>query len=115
MENKERSMDNSSEETFDFICTTCDSKGKIVEAVRYCIECSGYCCQTCTDIHHTFPTLKGHNLLDASQGNQASNQPSSLPEFPTERCNLHTGKVIDMYCEEHNEVCCCTCVATNHN
>ncbi|KAL4221107.1 hypothetical protein ACF0H5_019367 [Mactra antiquata] len=114
MENKEPSMDNSSEETFDFICTNCDDNGKIVEAVRYCIECSGYCCQTCTDLHHTFVMMKGHNLLDASQGNQASNQPSSLPEFPTERCNLHTGKVIDMYCEEHNEVCCCTCIATHH-
>ncbi|KAL4221097.1 hypothetical protein ACF0H5_019358 [Mactra antiquata] len=114
MENKGRSMDKSSEDTFDFICTNCDGNGKIVEAVRYCIECSGYCCQTCTDLHKTFLIMKDHNLLDASQGNQASNQPSNLPEFPTERCNLHTGKVIDMYCEEHNEVCCCTCIATHH-
>ncbi|KAL4221401.1 hypothetical protein ACF0H5_019659 [Mactra antiquata] len=114
MADKGRSMDNLSEETFDFICTTCDRKGKIVEAVRYCIECSGYCCLACTDIHTTFPTLKDHNLLDASQGNQASNQPGSLPEFSTERCNLHKGKCIDMYCEEHNEVCCSTCIATNH-
>ncbi|KAL4216438.1 hypothetical protein ACF0H5_024163 [Mactra antiquata] len=114
MENKGRSIDKSSEETFDFICTTCDGNGKIVEAVRYCIECSGYCCQSCTDIHKTFPTLKDHNLLDGSQGNQASNQPTSLPEFPTERCYLHKGQVVDMYCEKHDEVCCCTCIATLH-
>ncbi|KAL4221386.1 hypothetical protein ACF0H5_019644 [Mactra antiquata] len=50
--------------------------------------------------------LKNHNLLDASQGN--------LPEFSTERCNLHKGKCIDMYCDEHNEVCCIACIATNH-
>ncbi|KAL4221365.1 hypothetical protein ACF0H5_019624 [Mactra antiquata] len=114
MADKGRSMDKMSEETFDFICTNCDSNGKIVEAVRYCIECRGYCCQTCTDTHTTIVMLKNHNLLDASQGNQASNQPGSLPEFPTERCTLHKGKVIDMYCEDHNEVGCSTCISTNH-
>ncbi|KAL4221364.1 hypothetical protein ACF0H5_019623 [Mactra antiquata] len=114
MADKGCSMDKMSEETFDFICTNCDSNGKIVEAVRYCIECSGYCCQACTDIHTTILMLKNHNLLDASQGNQASNQPGSLTEFPTERCNLHKGKCIDMYCDEHNEVCCIACIATNH-
>ncbi|KAL4235240.1 hypothetical protein ACF0H5_006878 [Mactra antiquata] len=104
-----------SEESFDFICTTCDENfNKTVEAVRYCIECSGYCCQACTDGHKLFPTLRNHNFLDASQGDQAGNQQSRLPEFPTERCSLHKGKIVDMYCKEHDDVFCSTCIATSH-
>ncbi|KAL4235251.1 hypothetical protein ACF0H5_006889 [Mactra antiquata] len=104
-----------SEESFDFICTTCDKNfNKTVEAVRYCIECNGYCCQTCTDTHKLFPALRNHNLLDVSQGGQTGNQQSRLPEFPTERCSLHKGKIVDMYCKEHDDVFCSTCIATSH-
>ncbi|KAL4233982.1 hypothetical protein ACF0H5_005637 [Mactra antiquata] len=103
-----------SDESFDFICTTCDKNNKIVEAVRYCIECSGYCCQACTDTHKLFPTLTNHNLLDVNQGSQAGSQQSNLPEFPTERCSLHKGEVLKLYCHEHDDVFCCTCIATSH-
>ncbi|KAL4223500.1 hypothetical protein ACF0H5_016971 [Mactra antiquata] len=114
MANNGQSEDKMSDEIFNFICTTCDGKGKIVEAVKYCVECQGYCCETCTDIHKTFPVLKTHNLLDASQGNQASNQPPSLPEFPTERCSIHQGKILDLICLDHDDIVCGTCVATDH-
>ncbi|KAL4235254.1 hypothetical protein ACF0H5_006892 [Mactra antiquata] len=104
-----------SEESFDFICTTCDKNyNKIVEAVRYCIECRGYCCQACTDGHKLFPTLRNHTLLDAKQGDQTGSQQPRLPEFPTERCSLHKGKIVDMYCKEHDDVFCSTCIATSH-
>ncbi|KAL4221793.1 hypothetical protein ACF0H5_020047 [Mactra antiquata] len=105
---------NMSEEVFDYICTACDRERKTLEAVKYCVECKDYCCQSCTDIHKKVSLLFGHNLLDVGQGSQAGNQPSNLPEFPTERCCVHKGKIIDMYCEEHNSVGCYVCIATDH-
>ncbi|KAL4221791.1 hypothetical protein ACF0H5_020045 [Mactra antiquata] len=105
---------NMSEEVFDYICTMCDREKKTVKAVKYCVECKDYCCQTCTDIHKKVSLLFGHSLLDVGQGSQAGNQPSNLPEFPTERCCVHKGKIIDMYCEEHNSVGCYACIATDH-
>ncbi|KAL4230680.1 hypothetical protein ACF0H5_011056 [Mactra antiquata] len=114
MANKGHSVNKTSDEIFDFICTTCDGNGEIVEAVKYCVECQGYCCQACTNIHKTFPVLKTHNLLDASRGNQASNQPPSLPEFPTERCSIHQGKILDLFCLDHDDIVCYSCVATDH-
>ncbi|KAL4230832.1 hypothetical protein ACF0H5_011206 [Mactra antiquata] len=114
MADKGQSVSKMSDEIFDFYCTTCDGNGKKVEAVKYCVECQGYCCQACTDTHKTFPVLKTHNLLDASQGNQASNQPPSLPEFPTERCSVHQGKILDLICLDHDDIVCGTCVATDH-
>ncbi|KAL4239012.1 hypothetical protein ACF0H5_003716 [Mactra antiquata] len=105
---------NTSEETFDFVCTACELDNKTLEAVKYCIECQGYCCLACTDTHRKFPTLRSHNLLDVSQGNPGSNQPPSLPEFPTERCCTHKGKVVDMYCQSHDVVGCSTCISKDH-
>ncbi|KAL4224415.1 hypothetical protein ACF0H5_017867 [Mactra antiquata] len=109
-----RSVSKTSEECFDFICTSCDRENKTLEAVRYCVECSGYCCQLCTDMHKKFPALSNHNLLDVSQGKQAGNQQPRLPEFPTERCGTHHGKVLDMYCKKHNVVGCSTCISKDH-
>ncbi|KAL4224337.1 hypothetical protein ACF0H5_017792 [Mactra antiquata] len=108
------SVSKMSEETFDFICTACDRENKTAEAVRYCVECSGYCCQPCTDMHKKFPTLNHHNLLDVSQGNQAGKQRTRLPEFPTERCDTHQGKLLDMYCGKHDVVGCHICLSKDH-
>ncbi|KAL4218864.1 hypothetical protein ACF0H5_021452 [Mactra antiquata] len=103
-----------SEETFDFICTGCDKTDKTLKAVKYCVECKVYCCQSCMDMHDWYTPLAGHSFLDVGQGYQSGNQQSSLPEFPTERCCKHEAKVLDMYCQKHDQVGCCTCMATDH-
>ncbi|KAL4218876.1 hypothetical protein ACF0H5_021464 [Mactra antiquata] len=114
MAESRRSQCNMSDKTFDFICTGCDKKNKTLKAVKYCVECKLYCCQSCTDMHEVFPSLTSHSFLDVEQENQSGNQQSSLPELPTERCCKHKAKVLDMYCQEHDQVGCCTCMATDH-
>ncbi|KAL4224211.1 hypothetical protein ACF0H5_017664 [Mactra antiquata] len=104
-----------SEETFEYICTPCDRENKTFEAVKYCVECKDYCCQSCIDIHKKYSTLIGHSFLDVGLGNQPGNQSTSLPEFPTERCSIHKGKIVDMYCETHGTVGCYACIAKDHN
>ncbi|KAL4230075.1 hypothetical protein ACF0H5_010460 [Mactra antiquata] len=114
MDTGQFSQSQMSGETFDFVCTACEQENKTLEAVRYCVECVGYCCQVCTDLHKRFPALKNHNLLGVGQGKQANKQPPRLPEFPTERCSTHVGKVLDMYCEKDDVVGCSTCISKNH-
>ncbi|KAL4225952.1 hypothetical protein ACF0H5_013940 [Mactra antiquata] len=106
--------DKMSEEAYDFVCTSCDRENKTREAVKYCIECRGYCCQTCTYLHNKFLSLMNHNFIDASRGGLIGSQPTRLPEFPTERCSTHGGKVMDLYCKCHDSVGCVTCMATDH-
>ncbi|XP_053397526.1 uncharacterized protein LOC128556416 isoform X2 [Mercenaria mercenaria] len=98
-----------SDEIGDFQCLTCTNK----TAVKYCVECQGNCCQVCVDTHSRFPTLKGHTLLDKSNC-QTPGVPAKLPEVPTERCRIHTIKLLDMYCKDHDEVGCTTCMALDH-
>ncbi|KAL4219400.1 hypothetical protein ACF0H5_021980 [Mactra antiquata] len=65
-----------------------------------------------SEIHADYSA--GHSFLDVGQGNQSGSLQSSLPELPTERCCNHKAKVLDMYCQKHDQVGCCTCMATDH-
>ncbi|KAL4229640.1 hypothetical protein ACF0H5_010028 [Mactra antiquata] len=102
-----------SEETFDFICTSCTEDNLIKEALKYCVECQKYCCKDCLTYHRRFALLKGHTFLDNSSV-KLQGQPSSLPAFPTKQCSQHIGKIMDMFCKTHDVVCCYVCVAEDH-
>ncbi|XP_053390842.1 uncharacterized protein LOC128553691 [Mercenaria mercenaria] len=64
-------------------------------------------------MHKTFPLMKAHKLLDQADFSTHSIQ-SSTPCFPTEKCSVHKTKLLDMFCKNHDEVVCDTCVAINH-
>ncbi|KAL4228350.1 Transcription intermediary factor 1-alpha [Mactra antiquata] len=102
-----------SEETFDFICTSCAEDNLIKEALKYCVECQKYCCKDCLTSHRRFALLKGHTFLDNSSV-KLQGQPSSLPAFPTKQCSQHIGKIMDMFCKTHDVVCCYVCAAEDH-
>ncbi|XP_053382666.1 uncharacterized protein LOC123540242 [Mercenaria mercenaria] len=102
-----------SDEIFSFKCTLCAKKNKNREAVKYCVECQGYCCRSCVDIHEDFPTLEGHQLLDKSDF-KSTGITTDLPDLPTLRCKIHTVKVMDMYCGNHDVVGCTNCMALTH-
>ncbi|XP_053382668.1 uncharacterized protein LOC128546058 [Mercenaria mercenaria] len=105
--------EDTSDEIFNFKCTPCAKKNKNREAVKYCVECQGYCCRSCVDIHEDFPTLEGHQLLDKSDF-KSTGITTDLPDLPTVRCKIHTVKVMDMYCENHDVVGCTSCMALSH-
>ncbi|XP_053390788.1 uncharacterized protein LOC128553638 [Mercenaria mercenaria] len=105
--------EDTSDELFSFKCSPCLANNRNREAVKYCVECQGYYCQSCADVIHMIPGLKGHTLLDNSNY-KSSGLPAGLPAVPTERCSIHETKIVDMYCGNHDEVGCTTCMALNH-
>ncbi|XP_053402492.1 uncharacterized protein LOC128557894 [Mercenaria mercenaria] len=105
--------DNASDEIIDIKCCVCAGKNIIRQAEKYCVECQDYYCIPCTDMHKAFPLMRGHKLLDKADFSTHGLQ-SSLPCFPTERCSIHKAKLLDMFCKNHDEVVCATCVAINH-
>ncbi|XP_045195966.2 uncharacterized protein LOC123551249 [Mercenaria mercenaria] len=102
-----------SDEIFSFKCSSCLANNRNREAVKYCVECQGYCCQSCADMIHMMPALKGHTLLDGSNY-KSSSLHSGLSAVPTERCSVHETKIVDLYCGNHDEAGCTTCMALNH-
>ncbi|XP_053401568.1 uncharacterized protein LOC123540683 [Mercenaria mercenaria] len=105
--------DNASDGIIDTKCSVCAGKNLTREAEKYCVECQDYYCIPCTDMHKAFPSMRAHKLLDKADFSTHGLQ-SSLPCFPTERCQIHKAKLLDMFCKNHDEVVCATCVAINH-
>ncbi|XP_053379538.1 uncharacterized protein LOC128548511 [Mercenaria mercenaria] len=101
-----------SDETFDFLCTMCKRKDRNREAERYCVDCDDYYCLSCVKVHEDVPPLTKHQILIKSQFLQRTSK--TPPMLPTERCEKHVHKLVDMYCNNHDDVCCAICLATDH-
>jgi hypothetical protein len=101
-----------SDEIFDVLCSMCKNKGKKTEGEKFCVDCHDYFCRTCVQVHNEVPVLVGHKVLDKSQVKSGTSK--GLPRAPTERCDRHSHKHIDMYCQNHDNVGCSTCMAVDH-
>ncbi|XP_060562105.1 uncharacterized protein LOC132721755 [Ruditapes philippinarum] len=101
-----------SDEIFDVLCSMCKNKGKHTEGEKFCVDCEDYFCITCVQVHSEVPVLAGHNVLDISQVRSGASK--GLPRGPTERWGRHSHKHIDMYCQNHDNVGCSTCIAVDH-
>ena len=111
------STTNASDEHFDFSCTpcTCNKKGKNSEAVKYYVECQEYLCGTCEESHNSFSVLAGHTLVGQSNFGGISGKDSrDLLSVPTERSQLHSLKLVDMYCADHDTVGCHVSFTIHH-
>ncbi|XP_060560404.1 uncharacterized protein LOC132720301 [Ruditapes philippinarum] len=94
----------------DFPCSPCFKEGKNVAAIKHCVECDENLCQKCLGDHNKFSSMRGHQLLDTVK------QPSGIKqELPSQRCERHGGKLIDVYCPGHDKVGCATCMTIEHS
>ncbi|XP_060605722.1 uncharacterized protein LOC132758183 [Ruditapes philippinarum] len=101
-----------SDEIFDVLCSMCRNEGRNTEGEKYCVDCLDYFCVSCVKVHSKVPVLAGHKVLDKSQVKSGTNK--GLPRAPAERCDRHSHKHIDMYCQNHDNVGCSTCMAVDH-
>ncbi|XP_060587036.1 uncharacterized protein LOC132742315 [Ruditapes philippinarum] len=101
-----------SDELFDVLCSMCKNKGTNTEGEKFCVDCHDYFCRNCVQVHNVVPVLVGHKVLDKSQVKSGTS--IGLPRAPTERCDRHSHKHIDMYCQNHDKVGCSTCMAVDH-
>ena len=103
-----------SDETFDKLCIICKRKDKNSEAERYCIDCQDYYCSKCVKVHEDVPLLRDHEIFGKDKFPSRSSSNLSIPNAPTEQCERHMHKHVDMYCENHDTVGCSTCMAVDH-
>ncbi|XP_045165144.2 uncharacterized protein LOC123529035 [Mercenaria mercenaria] len=99
-------------ETSDLLCSLCKTRNKTTEAAKFCVDCRDYYCSTCVEFHDDVPALSRHKILDSSQFQPGAGQ--VLQMVPTERCDKHSHKHVDMYCLNHDDVGCSACMAVDH-
>ncbi|XP_060608515.1 uncharacterized protein LOC132760543 [Ruditapes philippinarum] len=101
-----------SDEIFDVLCSMCRNEGRNTEGDKYCLDCHDYFCVSCVKVHSKVPLCAGHKVLDTSQVKSGTG--NALPRAPAERCDRHSHKHIDMYCQNHDSIGCSTCMAVDH-
>ncbi|XP_069140991.1 E3 ubiquitin-protein ligase TRIM33-like [Argopecten irradians] len=105
-------MDGGMKRKDDITCTMCrDIRDSSVAAVYWCTDCSEGLCEKCYNYHQKNKTNSDHNsgLIGTSTHIQV-NSNNSIDED----CPQHRGKVLEVYCSDHSELCCVVCFATKH-
>ncbi|XP_045171131.2 uncharacterized protein LOC123533539 [Mercenaria mercenaria] len=98
---------------YEYQCSLCE-EGQHVEATKFCKECFVYMCDSCVHTkHNKFPLNKRHQMLEQTQFSTVKASP--LRSFPTKRCAKHPGELINIYCGEHDVVCCIVCKTLEHS
>lgn len=103
-----------SDEYHQFQCSLCDKDGKNVTAETYCVDCDQSLCMACLKQHSKFDGMKNHQLVENAFRACDEKQRGKRFELPCQRCELHHGKLLDVYCKDHKQVCCRTCVSIHH-
>ena len=73
-------------------------------AVKFCAHCEAFYCNDCVEQHNSI--LSHHPIEDVLSDQVAK-------ELPTEVCREHM-KTIDLYCKQHDQLGCSTCMALDH-
>ncbi|XP_060604855.1 uncharacterized protein LOC132757557 [Ruditapes philippinarum] len=89
-------------------CSPCGRENRKVDATKFCTECDEHLCEKCVHDHKKFVVTKTHRIT-------AKQKPPSTPRQKlTDRCTHHEGKTIELFCGDHDELCCSVCVAVGH-
>jgi len=110
MEEKSMSLYKGSDALYDFECSSCYEDGLNTEAQHFCRDCDECFCDKCVSYHNK--ALRKHAVLgrkDVSQWAAASSKVDALV-----RCDHHQTKALELYCEDHGQLCCHICVSVGH-
>ncbi|KAJ8322361.1 LOW QUALITY PROTEIN: hypothetical protein KUTeg_000832 [Tegillarca granosa] len=94
------------------LCGPCKNDNRKIPAVTWCTICLEGMCQNCTSCHKWMKLSRSHTTLPISEVPEES---LAMPLLEVdEPCLKHAGKVLEVYCLGHKEMCCVLCLATNH-
>ncbi|XP_045200616.2 uncharacterized protein LOC123554483 [Mercenaria mercenaria] len=108
--NLRKSFYQGSDEVHDFPCSPCAKNRMNVAATKHCEQFDENLCTKCLNHHNKFSLMKGDQLLD-----KLKSPSGHRPDLPSQSCDRHGGKLIDVYCPSHDKVGCSTCIAVDHS
>ena len=91
-------------------CDPCYRRREKVIAAKWCKECAEALCEQCVSFHRSLKYSQNHTLMEFEDLRQ---QPikNTLPRPP---CPTHENTTLGFFCEDHQKVCCSSCVTVNH-
>ncbi|XP_065937597.1 E3 ubiquitin-protein ligase TRIM33-like [Magallana gigas] len=90
-------------------CMFCQRNDKTVQAKHWCKTCTETICDDCKSIHSYVPMLKDHKIVRLSDVEDLRKETEI-----DEPCVIHKGKYVEVFCHDHDQLCCSTCFFTKH-
>ncbi|XP_052781151.1 uncharacterized protein LOC128217798 [Mya arenaria] len=109
--NVDSSLHKASDLIHEFTCSPCEDDGLNSEAQNYCVDCSKYYCSRCESKHGGL--FKRHKVLDRKDVKKWAAVPGTVVD-DLERCEHHPGKKVELFCGDHQKLCCHICVSVVH-
>ncbi|WAR03983.1 hypothetical protein MAR_010541 [Mya arenaria] len=103
------STDTTSDVVHDYTCTVCEERELNAEARIYCAKCLTRYCGPCNQ-HHAHLFAK-HEVLDRTALDRWGVVRSRVG---IETCTEHMGREVEMFCVDHEALCCAVCVTVAH-
>ena len=80
-------------------------------ALNHCASCEMFMCKNCSELHNNWPANKKHNLLSVEK---LSNPESQVKMRKKLLCSKHEDKVLEIFCQTCNDLCCINCMSSDH-
>ncbi|KAH3717258.1 uncharacterized protein LOC127855710 [Dreissena polymorpha] len=103
-------VDKGSDSFIDFCCSPCHEHKTVQWAEFYCDNCVTFYCAKCINLHSQ---LFGKHVT-YGRGDTSKWPVSKEVEDFLLKCDLHTDKHLEMYCNDHSQLCCTNCAFLNH-
>ena len=94
----------------DKLCGTCEEGGDRTVASHWCRDCAEPLCDNCLKYHRLMKISRRHKIEEMEIIRRHPKRILSVPQ----PCPDHVGKDIELFCADHNTLCCVMCVATEH-
>ncbi|CAG2252419.1 unnamed protein product [Mytilus edulis] len=105
-------MDNS--KSINQECHLCKRRNKIAEATQWCRDCAEALCDEFLQLHGFMKLFADHKVVQIDE----TNFPSIIEEpdlsMISDSCPVHTSKVLEAFCFDHQQLCCLLCITLHH-
>lgn len=91
------------------VCKPCQEDGEDKKANSWCKDCSEALCDECVKCHKKSRPSRNHVIASISAFSDGWQQSFSL-----DKCEVHDGRELKLYCKEHMLPCCSICVTREH-
>ncbi|XP_052247084.1 uncharacterized protein LOC127855482 [Dreissena polymorpha] len=103
-------VDKGSDSIIDFCCSPCLEHKTRQWAEFYCDNCLKLYCAKCVTLHsQLFGTHMTYGRSDTSKWPVSKEVEDFL-----QKCDLHEDKHLEMFCDDHSQLCCINCAFLNH-
>lgn len=103
-------LDQKNIEQKEVVCQSCFKRGQDAPGKFWCYSCSAALCEICGDFHRSLPILADHRIAPIDDSEDTPSVVSSTHDV----CEVHPGKKLEMFCQDHDVACCVTCTMVNH-